>query len=107
MHILIMTFCIGWYLNGPTTKDYLEVFMQLLPNGADNETAERLLDAATDICSANLLEYPQALESSSSLALGAFMSLMSDLEPETQNALCATDWMSRIRIVMDSSSAMY
>ena len=106
LNILSLTsFRIGWYLNGPTTKDYLEVFMQLLPNSADDKTAERLLDAAMEMCSANMLEYPQALESPSSLALAAFKLLMNDFGLETKDALCASDWMGRIHFVLDASLA--
>ena len=95
---------LGWYLNGPTPRDFLEHFMELLPTDANKETASDLLKAAIVKAEKSALDYELALEAPSSLALASITSLMNNLDPKKQSDLGAVDWMGRIGFVMGVAS---
>lgn len=91
---------LGWYLNGPTPRDFLEHFMELLPTDANTETASDFLKAAIRKAEASVLDYELALEAPSSLAVATITSLMNNLDPKKQIDLGAVGWMDRIGFVM-------
>eukprot|EP00956_Cyclotella_meneghiniana_P006118 scaffold7977_cov77-Cyclotella_meneghiniana.AAC.1 len=91
---------LGWYLNGPTPRDFLEHFMELLPTDANTETASDFLKAAIRKAEASVLDYELALEAPSSLAVASITSLMNNLDPKKQIDLGAVGWMDRIGFVM-------
>ena len=95
---------LGWYLNGPTPRDFLEHFMELLPTDANKETASDFLKAAIVKAEKSALDYELALEAPSSLALASITSLMNNLDPKKQSDLGAVDWMGRIGFVMGVAS---
>lgn len=95
---------LGWLLNGPTSKDFIEHFMELLPIDADDTVASSLYEAAIKKTEVSLLDYQLALECPSSLALASIASLLRDMSSEESNAICASSWMGRIGFVMGAAS---
>ena len=91
---------LGWYLNGPTSHDIIEHFMDLLPPDADKEAASNLQQTAMKRAEKNLHDYSLALEPPSSLALASLTSIVSTWDP---NALCDlkySAWMSKVGFIM-------
>jgi hypothetical protein len=95
---------LSWFLNGPTPRDFLEIFMDLLPPGADEEVASRLYEAAIKKSEASLLYYSLGLESPSRVALASMASLLTGMNLEQQNALKASTWMGRIGFTMGATT---
>lgn len=96
--------CLGWRLSGPTPQDFLHCFMQLLPSSADEELANMFMEAAMEQVENAMLDYEQALQTSSSLALASFASLMRSLDSDAQQRLDANNWGDRVLLVMGDDS---
>lgn len=94
---------LSWFLNGPTPKDFLEHFMELLPADSNDEVASNLRELACKKLEMSMLDYHLALELPSSLALVSIASLLQDMGDEERNQLGAASWMSRIGFVMGVS----
>jgi hypothetical protein len=96
---------LSWFLNGPTPKDFLEIFMELLPPDADKEVASILYEAAIKKSEASLLDYSLGLESPSRVALASLASLLTDMNLEQQDALKASTWMGRIGFTLGATTS--
>ncbi|KAL3764981.1 hypothetical protein ACHAWO_000207 [Cyclotella atomus] len=94
---------LSWFLNGPTPKDFLEHFMELLPADSNDEVASNLRELACKKLEMSMLDYHLALELPSSLAHVSIASLLQDMGDEERNQLGAASWMSRIGFVMGVS----
>ena len=91
---------LGWYLNGPTSHDFIEHFMGLLPPDADKQAAINLKQAAIKRAEKSLHDYSMALEPPSSLALAALTSLASTWDPNSLCGLKYSDWMNKVGFIM-------
>ena len=91
---------LGWYLNGPTSHDFIELFMMLLPAGANKNIASDLKHKAIQNVEAFLVDYSLALEKPSSLALAAIAKHVKSLDSEKLRALKYSAWMRNIGLIM-------
>jgi hypothetical protein len=94
---------LSWFLNGPTPRDFVEHFMELLPAESNDEVASNLHELACKKLEISMLDYHLALELPSSLAVASIASLITDMSDEKQKQLGASSWMSRIGVVMGAA----
>ena len=111
---LQVLYTLGWHLNGPTARDYIERFMEVLPgkisgtlieDSEADEAAKLLLQVAVRKSELAMLDYSLALEPPSKLALASVASVMTNIDKEICHLLISSTWIDHIGFIMGVASA--
>lgn len=79
----VVLVALAWRLNGPSAHDFIEYFVELLPEQDDVETLKTLLsEDARDRASSAVMDYSQVLRLPSSIAFAALVKAIQEVGKE-------------------------
>jgi hypothetical protein len=96
---------LGWRLNGPTPRDFIQYYIELFPPSTDETTMKFFVEEVTKNAEVAMLDYAMALKVPSRIALISAASLsLRSVSADVRSQLDTTGWMHCIGSVMKAAS---
>jgi len=103
-----MLMALGWRLNGPTSHDFIEYFVELLPEQDDLEALKSFLaQDAKNRASSAIMDYCQVFRLPSSLAFASLVEAMQEVGKEIFHPFHKLQFIQRISMVTGIGAENY
>jgi hypothetical protein len=99
---------LGWRLNGPTSHDFIEYFVELLPEQDDLQALKSFLaQDAKNRASSAIMDYAQVFRLPSTIAFASLVEAMQEVGKETFHPFHKLQFIQRISMVSGIGAERY